>query len=714
MNDFQYLHTFLLLSVCLITSSVFAQTEWSFDKQDVMQSNNKTALLKYHSIRQKPELTKGIKGKAIRTDGYSTWLSTDLEKQPAGISAWYALESFPNDTAAFFALSDYTSKQSVALCVDRFGSVLIGCENAGSFTYHATSKKVKRFEWIHVALSLEGNMLTAFINGEKVWEHSSVFLLNATSLHIAKDVREKKQGIFDLTLINGLIDEVCVWQQPLMPGELKKQVLKYKNEKPILAIPSTRFANDFSRPKYHLLPAANWTNETHGLIFYKNRYHIFNQKNASNLLLRQINWGHFSSTDLINWKEHIPALTPSMTYDQNGIWSGHVVLNDAGIPEIIYTTGGENLGIGIAFPKDDALITWEKFSGNPVITSQPSGYSRTDLRDPYVWKENNSWYMIVGFGVKDSIERGAVLLYKSTDLKQWRFLHTLYEGNPDKDDTGIFWEMPVFKKFNDKYVLLVNKIPYKGVPARAMYWVGNFVNEKFVPDHLIPQNLEIINRLLSPSVAVDKDGRTIAIAIIPDEIGAEAAYENGWTHVYSIPRVWQLRNGKIYQTPHPVLQQLREKSILNKDRAIIENQPVLVSKGQQQLEIDAAFTVKNAQKFGFILYANEDGSEYTKVYYDAVTREMVVDQSHSTLKEHIPLNIRKEKYELDISKEVRFHIYIDGSVAEFFINNEAAFTTRVFPLKENSDQVKIFTENGSASVSIRSWALKTANMETDF
>jgi beta-fructofuranosidase len=132
------------------------------------------------------------------------------------------------------------------------------------------------------------------------------------------------------------------------------------------------------------------------------------------------------------------------------------------------------------------------------------------------------------------------------------------------------------------------------------------------------------------------------------------------------------------------------------------------------LEIDATFTVKNAQKFGFILYANEDGSEYTKVYYDALTREMVVDQSHSTLKEHIPLNIRKEKYELDISKEVRFHIYIDGSVAEFFINSEAAYTTRVFPLKENSDQVKIFTENGSASVSIRSWALKTANMETDF
>ncbi|MCB9347908.1 MAG: hypothetical protein H6573_10425 [Lewinellaceae bacterium] len=56
--------------------------------------------------------------------------------------------------------------------------------------------------------------------------------------------------------------------------------------------------------KYHLLPAANWTNETHGLIYHQGKYHIFNQKNGTNVFLGQINWGHYSSPDLLQWTEH--------------------------------------------------------------------------------------------------------------------------------------------------------------------------------------------------------------------------------------------------------------------------------------------------------------------------------------------------------------------------------------------------------------------------
>ena len=44
-------------------------------------------------------------------------------------------------------------------------------------------------------------------------------------------------------------------------------------------------------------------------------------------------------------------------YDKNGIWSGHAVINDDGIPQLIYTAGGDKMGVGIAFPKDTALIT---------------------------------------------------------------------------------------------------------------------------------------------------------------------------------------------------------------------------------------------------------------------------------------------------------------------------------------------------------------------
>jgi Beta-fructosidases (levanase/invertase) len=266
----------------------------------------------------------------------------------------------------------------------------------------------------------------------------------------------------------------------------------------------------------------------------------------------------------------------------------------------------------------------------------------------------------------------------------------------------------------DKYILLINKVPNKGVPARAMYWVGDFKNERFVPDNVVPKNLEVINRLLSPSVATDKDGQTVAIAIIPDEIGGEAAYQHGWTHLYSIPRVWNLKNGKIVQTPHPALNELREKHNSFQNTIIENGKPLLISENSQQIEIMATIAPNGSKKYGFIIDKNPDNTEYTKLYYDAEKQEMVIDQTHSSLKKYIPLKIRNDKYYLDPSKPVNFHLFIDGSVVEAFINNEDAFTTRIFPLKVNSNQIEIFTDGGNIKASAEVWQLKPAHIKTDF
>lgn len=49
---------------------------------------------------------------------------------------------------------------------------------------------------------------------------------------------------------------------------------KYVREIPDLSIPASRFMTDYNRPKYHLMPAANWTNESHGLIYFNGMYHV--------------------------------------------------------------------------------------------------------------------------------------------------------------------------------------------------------------------------------------------------------------------------------------------------------------------------------------------------------------------------------------------------------------------------------------------------------
>ena len=701
---------------CLLLSlnAAFAQKTWSFDGKDPLLSSDGKSLLNLYTIKEIPEFVTGVEGKALRTDGYSTWMDTTTEGDVSSLSGWFALESYPTDTAAFMGIRDMAGT-SVAVCVDRYGELLLGMGQNGSYSYCSLKTKVDRFKWLHVVLDLSNESVC--LNGQRM--SAEVWPRNLQDgemiLRVGKDFREKKVWMYDVTAINGLIDGISLTPFSDDSSAWRDEIALGLKKTSVLAIPETRFAKDFNRPRYHLLPAANWTNETHGLLLYKGKYHIFNQKNASAIFLGQINWGHFSSPDMLHWTEEKPALTPDAAYDKNGIWSGHAVINDDGIPQLIYTAGGDKMGVGIAFPKDTALIEWEKYAGNPVIAEKPAGYTRTDMRDQYVWKEGDVWYMIIGFGIEQTdTPHGALLLYKSADLKRWDFVHLLFEGNPEVDDSGIFWEMPVFKKMGGKYVLLVNRVPHKGIPARCQYWIGDFKNEKFIPDNPVPQNLEVINRLLSPSVVETPEGDVAAIAIIPDEIGGEATYEQGWAHLYSMPRRWQLKDGKLCQTPHPVMKQLREQPTVYSRQALTAAKPHIVSRREHQLEVKATFYPGDAKRFGFTLCKNPDNSEYSLIYYDVEKEELIVDQTHSSLRAHIPLKIRKDWYRLDTTKPVEIRLFIDGSVVEGFINDEDAFTTRIFPLKENSTLLELFSDGKTTEVAAEVWKLKDVKVKMNF
>lgn len=646
--------------------------------------------------------------KSIRTNGYSIWWADTVPCNTSSVSGWFALESFPTDTASFIGVKDAKGNY-LNICVDRYGNLMLGCNGS----YEQLCSTVKPFCWIHFAIDMDGR--NVFQNGKCLSHHSwtNIDTSSPLTLWAGKDFTPRCGWGYNLNVINGLIEDVVAEKEPiekvLLRADIGRKILVHPN----LSVNENNFCYAFSRPKYHLLPAANWTNETHGLIYFKGKYHIFNQKNASNILLRQINWGHFSSSDLIHWTEERPALRPSEPYDSLGIWSGHAVINNEGIPEIIYTGGSEHHSINIAFPLDSSLITWHKFPCNPVIADRPLQFSRTDMRDPYVFSDKGQWYMIVGFGIDRPQEsHGALLLYKSQDLKSWHYSGLLFEGNPSKDHSGHFWEMPVFKKMGDKWILFVNRVPEPGLPARTQYWIGVFRDEKFYPDHPVPQNLEVINRLLSPSVLETASGKTVAMAIIPDEISSEANYENGWAHLYSIPREWEFNGKKIIQKPYDGLKALR-KNCKYIERTSLDH-PLTLSKTGLQKEVVLSFFVKEKKPFGINLYINPDRSEYSRIYFDPKATELVIDQSHSSLRKNIPNTIRKDTYKLDFRKPVKLHIFIDGSVVEGFINDEDAFTTRIFPASEESARIEAFSFSKSTEIQAKVYDMKAANIIRNF
>lgn len=699
----------MLVAMCVADTDGI---HWSFDSDETFRSSDCRTEFTFHTVKKNIELVRGVSGKGIRTDGYSCWLEADLDDDIRNVSGYFALESFPTDNGTLIGIRG--GQHTLAVCVDRFGDLQLEIGDGNEPSCHPLELKVSRYEWFHITLSVTDGVPQVALNGcsgDPVGITMQDSSCAYRSLLVGKSFYERKIGMYDITAVNGIIDEISV--NCSLPS--RRKLSSRLRQVPVLAVPDVRFADDFSRPKYHLIPAANWTNETHGLIYHNGRYHIFNQKNASSIILRQINWGHFTSPDLLHWTEEKPALTPDTPYDKNGIWSGCAVIDDAGVPRLFYTSGGDRMGVGMAYPKDDSLVEWEKSSLNPVIAEKPEEYSRTDMRDQYVWKEGDVWYMIIGFGLQDEGDpRGSLLLYKSEDLNDWTFAGLLFEGNPSVDQTGVFWEMPVFKKMGEKYVLLVNRVPHNGVPARTQYWVGDFKDEKFIPDNPMPQNLEVINRLLSPSVADTPEGQVTAIAIIPDEIHEYANYHQGWAHLYSMPRIWKLKDGKICQSPHPVMEELRRAHKTFVRQPLSDDEPLMISSEGHQMEIDATFYPADARKFGFTLCKNPDNNEYTQIYYDADSQELVVDQTHSSQRRGIPLRVRKDSYVLDTSEPVNIRLYVDGSVVEGFINGEDAFTTRIFPSDVKSSQVELFANGKDSEVAADYWTLDSAKVRMNF
>ena len=193
------------------------------------------------------------------------------------------------------------------------------------------------------------------------------------------------------------------------------------------------------RPQYHLQPVRGWMNDPCGPIYWAGRYHMFFQYNPNAAVWGDMHWAHAVSPDMIRWRRQPIALTPTPGGpDQDGCFTGTAVVAD-GKPTLLYTgvqkvptdqatlrDGASNLRETqcLAVAEDDALLHWRKLP-QPVIAAPPAGMEVTGFRDPSPWREEKEgpWYMVVASGQRGV--GGNVLLYKSSDLRQWQYLHPL-------------------------------------------------------------------------------------------------------------------------------------------------------------------------------------------------------------------------------------------------------------------------------------------------
>jgi beta-fructofuranosidase len=482
-------------------------------------------------------------------------------------------------------------------------------------------------------------------------------------------------------------------------------------------IPEHSIAADRHRPQYHLMPPANWMNDPNGPLYWNGRYHMFYQYSPIISNTGPKHWGHAISSDLVHWRNLGIALAPTPGGpDKNGCWTGSAVVVN-GVPTLVYTGATwsaeseraerqngftpERQMVAVAEdPNDVNLIQWTKIPENPVLASPPPGLRASGWRDPSLWKEGDTWYMVIGSG--EVGKGGMALLYRSKDIRNWAYLHPLAVAKPDpstQDPTRPFasvWECPDFFFLDGKPVLLV---------ARGnSYLTGSY------SDHVFQQELggqiDFGSAAYAQKTMQDDQGRRIWWAWIHEKRSAKAQIAAGWAGVMSLPKRLNLRSdGSLGVEPVRELELLRKGHKQVPSQNIEPNGPMLLKQvAGDCVEIVAEIDLGDARRAGLRVRSTAVGSEQTLIGYDSDSQTIFSDTTHSsndpetaTGSSLFPYRgVQSGSLKLDKSEPLRVRVYIDASVLETFANGRASITDRTYPTTAASLGIGLFSEGGTA------------------
>ncbi|CAH9110378.1 unnamed protein product [Cuscuta epithymum] len=526
------------------------------------------------------------------------------------------------------------------------------------------------------------------------------------------------------------------------------------------------FPNQTYRTSFHFQPPKNWMN---GPMVYKGVYHLFYQYNPKGADFGKISWGHSTSKDLVNWRAHIPAISPSQPADINGAWSGSATILPGGKPALLYTGHDsrhrqvQNMAVP-KNPSDPYLQEWVKSPRNPLIA--PTRFNKinaTSFRDPTTaWQgSDGNWRILIGSKVD---RRGLAIMYMSKDFVHWvQAKHPLHSA----EGTGM-WECPDFYPVSTsptgldtsslglgiKHVLKVSLDDTR----HEYYTIGTYdhARDRYIPDKGSVESdfglrYDYGKFYASKSFYDNLKGRRILWGWINESLPSTEYVKQGWSGVQGIPRsVWLDKTRKqLVQWPVQEIETMRGNRV--------EMHSILLKQGSSQTEVsgikatqadvEVTFRVSDFRKaekmesgwtnpqdlcsqkgasirggigpFGLKVLASKDGQEYTAVFFRVFKGNnntfvvlMCSDQSRSSLNK----NTDKTSYGafVDINpvqQELSIRALIDHSIVESFgAKGKVCITSRVYPTKAVGDKGHLFAFNNGVQpiqlTKLTAWSMK--------
>ena len=215
-------------------------------------------------------------------------------------------------------------------------------------------------------------------------------------------------------------------------------------------------AEDPDRLAFHLMPETGWMNDPNGLCQFKGEYHIYYQYTPFEPTGELKLWGHYKTKDLVTYEQCQPVLFPDSDEDAHGVYSGSAFCENGKIN--FFYTGNVKL-----FDRPDYdYINSGRVSNTMYVTSEdgmhfspkkclmtnsdyPADIS-AHVRDPKIIKREDGYYMVLG--ARDKESKGLVLVYRSDDLTNWKYL----DGSPQKMPLAICGNARIFLNWMDSCV----------------------------------------------------------------------------------------------------------------------------------------------------------------------------------------------------------------------------------------------------------------------
>ncbi|WP_336078414.1 GH32 C-terminal domain-containing protein [Paenibacillus sp. 203] len=706
-----------------------------------------------------PRWRQGVVGNGLLFDGYSTYIAhsfdegnqnTEPEYRSAlSIGVWVAPRSYEwgddGKLSAIVNRYNLDRKQGYLLGMFRHGSwsFQVGLEGGDwKELWSPDGHELPKNEWSYVNAVFDGNQgeIKLYLNGSEIASAavprgSRLAEAADTDLLIGKNNHSSLLAeVFSLHMFSGIIDELKIYNRALSAEEVAasyrhvpdtfhegiRPQLNYDEIK----LDRTPLLLDRHRPQYHVSPPAHWMNEPHAPIYFDGQYHLFYQHNPQGPFFHQIHWGHWVSQDLVHWRDLPVALAPEK--DQlapDGIWSGSATYDADGLPVLFFTAGNDsaspNQSVALArstytLDGNPDLVQWVKHP-EPLIVQKKGMGAFGDFRDPFVWKDDDGWYALVGSG----IEGGAALAFASQDMLNWTYKGPFFKADIQKFPyLGPIWELPVLlplgsdKQGGNKHLLLVSPVG-KGADVEVFYWIGQLdkQNLSFIPDQEEPQLIDVGDfHFTGPSGMVDpKTGRNIVFTIAQGDRTSEMEYKSGWAHNAGLPLSVYLRDdGRLGIEPIQELQSLRgAKRLSLRDQSLAETNVQLRDVHGDMLEIQLELEPGSAKQFGIKVRCTPDGEEETLLYYDWNQTMLLVDRSKTTLHPGEKCGgVQGGKLEL-LGENLKLHIYLDRSMVEAYANGLKSLTTRVYPSRMDALGLEIWGDGEPFVKSLDIWDMQS-------